>query len=147
MNLHDVKLANIEAVAWLYPIGGNGQLLTPTFRGSWSPIFHAYNVQRANPPVGDNGWMRRNWHPWNGGWGNPNWGANPLRPLCGQIKSRARKATLRAAGTGYPGDRYCLNCLNLAPTATYMTILQQRDPWTQIAYHERGTAVDPITGL
>lgn len=145
MNLHEVRMPDIQALAWLYPVGGNGRLLTPMADRSWNAIGHVYPVNRATPP--DEQWSRQYWHPWEGGWGNRNWGADPLQPLCGRIRSRSRQAGLRAFGPGMLEDRQCPDCRRLAPNATYIGTLNAQDPWSQIGYTDRRFTRDPITGL
>lgn len=145
MNLHEVRMPDIQAVVWMYPVGGNGRLLTPITEHSWNAIGHAYTLTRSNPP--DDDWSRQWWIPWSSGWTNPNYGADPLQPLCGRINSRARKAGLRAFGEGMMPDRQCPDCRERAPHATYIGVLNRTDPWTPIPANERRVTRDPITGL
>lgn len=144
--LHSVVIPNVSAVAWLTPIGGNSRYLSTRGGNRWDPIHHAYAITRGDPPPMDS-WERNYWGGWNSDWRHPNYGAEPLRPLCGEIPSRSRQPSLTPTHVNIRRDALCADCLAIAPSTTYVATLQTNDPWRQVPFNERRNAVDPVTGL
>ena len=137
MNLHDLGIA-VQALIWMMPTGGNGHPLGPAAQRA----LHLYPIERNTPPALGTDY-RHYWRPFSG---RPT--TDPERPLCGAIKTTARHTYFRDWANW--GTRNCPRCAEIAQRTHTQTgtreELVQNDPWTRMAYHERRTMPDPVTG-
>lgn len=140
INLHTITPPNPSVAVRYFAYGGNGHAVSRAEGGYH--IAHLYRQTRQTPPPFNRDGERM-FQPW-----LEYYSLTDKTPLCKNLRSKARIIYLQPWGRLAALD--CPECARIEPhgvTPEEFRNIVVNDPFNQIEWPLRRTAIDPVTGL